>query len=251
MVSEEFSLNGKIALVAGDSEYWSKYIATALAQAGADVAVAANNPYKVNEAVDEVRHCGRRALPVLGDITKPAQVEKIFDQVLKEFGRLDILVNAGNLECAKPFIQTTPHEWERLVAANLGAVFHSCQAAGKQILKQKKGRIINISSCLAERGLANTVAYTASIGGVVSMTRALALEWAREGITVNTISVGWIAEHEKTGAAGEDKLLRYLPMKRYGRPDEIGSLVVYLASDATGFVTGQVMSVDGAVMAHM
>jgi NAD(P)-dependent dehydrogenase (short-subunit alcohol dehydrogenase family) len=119
------------------------------------------------------------------------------------------------------------------------------------MLKQQKGRIINIASGLAERGLANTTAYCAAMGGVLQLTRALALEWARQGITVNAIGAGWMAETERTGAWQEEQLLRYLPEKRYGHPKEIGSLLVYLASDATDFVSGQFMYVDGAIMAHL
>ncbi len=119
------------------------------------------------------------------------------------------------------------------------------------MLEQKKGRIINITSCLAEKGLCHGAAYCVAMGGVLQLTKTLALEWAREGITVNAIGAGWFSETDKTGAAQEDLLLRYLPLKCYGHPSEIGSLVVYLASDATDFVSGQFLYVDGAVMAHV
>ncbi len=136
------------------------------------------------------------------------------------------------------------------MAVNQTSAFLCCQAVGRYMLKQKKGRIINVTSCLAERGIGNGAAYCAATGGVAQLTRALALEWAREGITVNAIGTGWFSETEKTGVEQEDSLLRYLPLKRYGRPGEIGSLLVYLASDATDWITGQFMYVDGALMAH-
>jgi len=177
-------------------------------------------------------------------------VEKMVEQAIAELGKIDILVNAADLEFVKPFLEITEDEWHQVIEANLTPVFLCCQAVGKHMLQQKKGRVITVTSCLAERGLVNGTAYCAATGGVLQLTKALALEWARDGITVNAIGAGWFSEIEKTGAAQEDFLLRYLPLKRYGHPSEIGSLVVYLASDATDFVTGQFMYVDGALMAH-
>ena len=250
MVSEEFNLRGKTALVAGDSPFWSKSATVALAEAGADVAIAARSSKKIEEAASEVRRLGRKAVAIPADLTKSSQVEKMVEQAIAELDKLDILVNTADLGFAKPFLEITEDEWQRVIEVNLTPVFLCCQAVGKYMLQQKQGRIINITSCLAERGLVNGAAYCAATGGVIQLTRALALEWAREGITVNAIGAGWFSEQEKTGAAQEDFLLRYLPMKRYGRPGEIGSLVVYLASNTTDWVTGQFIYVDGGLMAH-
>lgn len=251
MVSEAFKLGGKTALVAGDSQFWSKYVAAALAEAGADVAVAARSSQKMEEAVAEVRRLGRKALAIPTDVTKSSQVGKMAEQAISEFGKIDILVNASDLLFAKPALEITEDEWHRVMEANLTSVFLCCQAVGKHMIPQKKGRIINIISCLAERGIPNGAAYCAAMGGVLQITRALDLEWAPEGITINAIGAGWISETEKTGAPQEELLLKYLPMKRYGHPEELGSLVVYLASDATDFFSGQIMYVDGAAMAHL
>ena len=251
MVSEEFNLCGKTALVAGDTRFWSKYVAAALAEAGADVAVAARNSKKSDEAVRQVQRLGRKAMAIPIDMTKSSQVEKMVEQVIAEFGRIDILVNASDPEFVKPFLEIKEDEWHWVVETSLLSVFHCCQAAGKHMLEQKKGRLINITSCLAERGMTNSSAYCVAMGGILQLTRALALEWARGGITVNAIGPVWFSETDKTGMEQQDVLLRYLPSKRYGHPSEIGSLVVYLASDATDFVTGQLVYVDGAVMAHI
>ncbi len=251
MVSEEFNLRGKIALVAGDGRFWGKYAAAALAEAGADVAVAAKSPKKLDEAAREVRRLGRKAIAIATDVTKSSQVQKMVEQALAEFGKIDILVNAADLEFAQSFLEMTEDEWHRVIEANLASVFLCCQAVGKHMVKQKKGRVINITSCLAERGMTHGAAYCAASGGVLQLTKALALEWARDGITVNAIGAGWFSEMGKTGTAQEDLLLRYLPLKRYGHPSEIGSLVVYLASDAADFVSGQSLYVDGAVMTHL
>ncbi len=251
MVSEAFKLDGKTALVVGDSPFWSKYVATALAEAGADVAIAARNSKKLTEAVEKVRGLGRKALAIPTDTTKSSQANKAAEQVIAEFGKIDILVNATDLQFAKPFLEITEDEWQRCMDGNLASVVRCCQAVGRQMIKQKKGRIINIVSCLAERGMENGAAYCAAMGGVLQLTRSLDLEWARHGITVNAIGAGWFAEVEKTSAPQEELLLKYLPMKRYGHPEELGSLVVYLASDATDFFSGQFLHVGGAVMSHL
>lgn len=251
MVAKDFELGGKVALVAGDSEYWSKYAGAALAEAGADVAFAARNGKRIEEAAGEVSQRGQKTLTITTDMTDAAQVQKMVDQVVAQFGRIDILVNANNLQLAKRFLDTSESEWHRMFNVNLDTVFHSCQAVGKQMIKQKKGRIINLISCLAERGVANFTAYCAAMGGVLQLTRALDIEWGKYGITINAIGTGWMSETEKTGAPQEDLLLKYIPLKRYGRPEEVGSLLVYLASDTTDFFTGQLLYVDGAAMCHL
>jgi NAD(P)-dependent dehydrogenase (short-subunit alcohol dehydrogenase family) len=251
MVAKDFSLEGKIALVAGDSKYWSKYAGAALAEAGADVAFAARNTKRIEEAAGEASRHGQKTLTLTADMTDATQAQKMVDQVVAEFGRIDILVNANDLVLAKPFLETSESEWRRMLDVNLNSAFHSCQAVGRQMLKQEKGRIINLISCLAERGVQNFSAYCVAMGGVLQLTRALDIEWARHGITVNAIGTGWMSETEKTGAPQEELLLKYIPVKRYGRPEEVGSLLVYLASDTTDFYTGQFLYVDGAAMSHL
>ncbi len=251
MGSNEFSLSGKIALVAGDSNYWSKYAGAALAEAGADVAIAARNTKRLEEAAEEVRRQGQKAITIPTDTTDASQAQKMVEQVVVEFGRIDILVNASDLLFAKPFLEVSEAEWRRLLDVNLTSAFQCCQAVGKQMIEQKKGRIINLLSCLAERGVENFAAYCVSMGGVLQLTRALDSEWAKHGITVNAIGTGWMSEVEKTGAPQEELLMKYMPLKRYGHPSEMGSLLVYLASDTTDFFSGQLLYVDGAVMSHL
>ena len=251
MVAKDFELGGKVALVAGDSKYWSKYAGAALAEAGADVAFAARNTKRIEEAAGEVSQRGQKTLTITADMTDATQAQKMADQVVAEFGRIDILVNANDLRMAKPFLETTESEWRRMLDVNLNSAFHSCQAVGRQMIKQEKGRIINLLSCLAERGVENFSAYCVAMGGVLQLTRALDIEWAKHGITVNAIGTGWMSETEKTGAPQEELILKYIPVKRYGRPEEVGSLLVYLASNATDFFTGQFLYVDGAAMSHL
>jgi len=251
MICEDFRLSGKVALVAGDSKYWSKYAGAALAEAGADVALAARNEKRLAEAAEEVRGKGQKALTVPTDTTDAAQVEKAVGQVVSELGRIDILVNASDLVFARPFLDVSEAQWRRVLDVNLMSAFHYCQSVGRRMIEQKKGRIINLLSCLAERGVENFSAYCASLGAVLQLTRALDIEWARHGITVNAIGAGWMSEEKSTGGEQEEQLLKYLPLKRYGHPSEVGPLLVYLASDATDFFTGQILYVDGAATCHL
>lgn len=247
MTAKAFGLAGKAALVAGDSKIWSKAVAGALAAAGADVAIAAKDSPRLTEAVDAVRKAGRKAVSIPTDVTAPAQVQSAVQKAIGEFGKLDILVNAADIHMFQPFLDITDGDWAKVMDYNLNSVVHFCKAAGKQMLAQKNGRIINIVSGLAERGITNGSAYCVSMGGVLELTRALALEWAATGITVNAIGTGWFQEPGKTP---DEMLVKYIPAKRYGQPEEIGSLVVYLASTVTDFTTGQFMFVDGGLMAH-
>ncbi|MDP2920076.1 MAG: SDR family oxidoreductase [Dehalococcoidia bacterium] len=247
MTAKAFELKGKTALVTGDSKFWLKPIVTALAEAGADIAVAAGQTHKLEDAVEIAKSTGRKALAVPTDITSGAQVKKAVDRVIGEFGRIDILVNASDVNLFQPFCDIKDTEWDRVMDYNFNSAMHFCRAAGRQMVIQKKGRIINVISGLAERGHANGTAYCVSMGAVLQLTKALALEWALTGVTVNAIGTGWFTEN---GSAADEAIARYIPAKRYGKPYEIGSLVVYLASDVTDFTTGQFMYVDGGLMAH-
>jgi NAD(P)-dependent dehydrogenase (short-subunit alcohol dehydrogenase family) len=222
-------------------------VAEALAKAGADVAIAATKSSKLEEVAEAVRKTGQRAMTLSVDVTKGSQVKKTVQQVLKEFGRIDILVNAGDIPFFQPFLKIKGGDWNKVFNFNFTSALNFCRAVGRPMLKQKKGRIIHIVSGLGERGMANGSAYCVAMGAVQQLTRALALEWATKGITVNAIGTGWFAE---PGQTVDPSLTRYIPGKRYGRPEEVGSLAVYLASDATEFTTGQIMYVDGGLMAH-
>ncbi|MEW6186448.1 MAG: SDR family oxidoreductase [Thermodesulfobacteriota bacterium] len=247
MTAKAFLLKDKKALIAGENKFWTKPVAEALAAAGADVALAAKNNSRLEEAASAVGKTGRKALPLSVDVTSSTQVKKAVQQVLKEFGRIDILVNTGDIPFFQPFLKIKGGDWNKVFNYNFLSTLNFCRAVGRPMLKQKKGRIINIVSGLGERGMANGSAYCVATGAVQQLTRALALEWATKGITVNAIGTGWFAE---PGQTVDSSLTRYIPGKRYGRPEEIGSLAVYLASDVTEFTTGQIMYVDGGLMAH-
>lgn len=257
MGPEAFSLRGKVALVIGMASPLGRATALALAEAGAHVAVATALPTRREEAgahacAEEIRGLRRHGFAHTLDTTSEEAVEGLVRRTTATLGPLEILVNAHDLPFAKPLPDVSPGEWQRVLAVNLTGVYLACRAAAAPMLAQKKGRIINVVSLLAERGMANGSAYCAAQAGALNLTRALALEWARSGVTVNAIGAGWT---EGTGLPGDEQLgqqlVRYLPYRRLARPREIGDAAVYLASDASGFLTGQVIWVDGGVLSRL
>jgi 2-deoxy-D-gluconate 3-dehydrogenase len=258
MVTKGFELSGKVALILGGASALGRAIGVALAEAGADVAFASfgvdrREEVAVNSAVNEVWALGRKGFAAAIDATDADQVEAAVRRTVDELGRLDILVNNPDLPFAKPLADTTPDEWQRVLTANLSSVFLACRAAAAVMLPQGKGRIINVTSILGERGLANSTAYCAAKAGVINLTRALALEWARTGVTVNGIGAGFL---DDVPGIGQDESLKealekYLPLRRLASSSEMAGLAVYLASDASEFVTGQTIFVEGGALAHV
>jgi len=247
MTAKVFMLKDKIAVVAGESKIWTKPIVATLTAAGADVAILAKQSTRLTQAVEIARRNGRKAVAIPTDITNPVQIQKNINQVIGEYGRIDILVNATDIQFFQPFMDIKDIDWLKSMDYNLNSVVNFCRAAGKQMLAQKKGRIINIVSALAERGIVNGSAFCIAESGVLQLTRVLALEWALAGITVNAVGTGWF---EEAGKPADELISKYIPAKRYGKPEEIGGLIVYLAADATEFTTGQFMYVDGGLMSH-
>ena len=249
-VPQEWSLTGKTAIITADRRGWTPFLASALAEAGADVAIAGSDTSDRAEAVDAVERHGRRALAVPADVSQRADVESVVRQTVSAFGTVDILVNNARVDFGKPFADVSEGEWQTVMDYNVKSMFLFCQAAGERMLGQGGGRIVNIGSGLAERGLWNSVAACASQGAMHQLTSALALEWARSNIRVNAIGAGWLTTEARTEESQRDRLVRYLPSRRKGHPSELGGLLVYLASDACDFVTGQTVFVDGGALAH-
>ena len=256
---DAYDLSGKNALVIGAGHPGGRAVALALAEAGANVALSSmtndgDEVLRVKAAQKEIAGMGRTSLALATDVTLGAGVQVMVRQVAKEMERIDILVNAPDLFLGKPAAETTDSEWSRILQANLSGTFHACRAVGKEMLKQDRGgRIVNIASALGERGMANAAAYCAAQGGILNLTRALATEWGPSGITVNAIATGWM---EYSAAIGNpdpeaNKTVRFVPMKRAGAADEIAPLAVYLASDSCGYISGQVLFVDGGLTTHL
>lgn len=248
MVPKGFSLEDRLAIVTGAGRGWFEDIAIALADAGADVIVAAKDTGAMARSADGVRRLGRRALVVPTDVTDPGQVQAMVAQAIGEFGRVDILVNAADVQFAKPLPEVSWDEWQQVMNINLASAFLCCKAVIPEMAAQRAGRIINVSSGLAARGVANLATYSASKGGLVAFTRALAVELGRDNIRVCAVAPGWF--EEDSGNAEEDRLARWIPLRRRARGQDIGALVTFLASDASSYVTGHVFFVDGGAQIH-
>ncbi len=249
-IPQEWNLTGKVAIITADRRGWTPFLASALAEAGAGVAVAGSNKSDMADAIKAVESQGRKSLAVPTDVTSSAEIDSMLQKVVSEFGKVDILVNNARVEFAKPFADVTEAEWKTVMDFNVNSMFLCCHAIGKHMLEQGKGRIINISSGLAVRGLWNSVAACASQGAIHQLTSALALEWARSNIRVSAIGAGWLTTDEPTEEDKRDPLVRYLPSRRKGHPTDLCGLLVYLASDADEFVTGQTIFIDGGALAH-
>ena len=249
-IPEEWNLSGKAAIITADRRGWTPFLAAALAEAGADVAIAGAVNSDAADAARAVEAQGRRALQITTDVTDADDVEAMTQRVVDEFGKVDILVNNARAEFGKPFEDVLEDEWQRLMDFNVKSMFLCSQAAGRRMLAQESGHIVNIGSGLALRGLWNSVAACAASGAVAQITSSLALEWSRRGIRVNGIGAGWITPEEPTEESQRELLVRYLPSRRKGHPNDLCGLLVYLASDACDFVTGQTIYIDGGALAH-
>jgi gluconate 5-dehydrogenase len=251
-VQELFDLSGKVAIVTGGGSGLGRQMANALAEAGADLVLCARKVERCEETAAEVERLGRRALALSCDVRDPAQVEEVVRSAVAELGRIDILVNnAGTSWGAAP--EDVPREgWQKVLDVNLTGTFQFAQQAGRVMIEQGDGgKIVNVASVAAFRGAPqaamNAVAYNASKGGVVALTIDLAVKWAPHGINVNAIAPGWFPT-EMSGStieAGRDAFLRRIPLGRFGGDDDLKGTVVFLASGASDYVTGQTLLVDG------
>ncbi|MBI2061097.1 MAG: 3-oxoacyl-ACP reductase FabG [Nitrospirae bacterium] len=243
------SLEGKVAIVTGASRGLGRAICIALAEAGAKVAAAARSGKGLDETGEAVKRAGGEFLAIPADVSSSADCVSIVDQTHKQFGKIDILVNNAGVLLEKPFLEIEEREWQQVIETNLGACYRLCRGAGKHMVQAGSGSVINITSIWSEMGVNRMAAYSASKGGVVSLTYALAVEWARFGVRVNAISPGYfdsgMTDEAMKVPRVKDAILGRIPMRRIGRPEELGPLVVYLASEASSFVTGSVFTIDG------
>jgi 2-deoxy-D-gluconate 3-dehydrogenase len=249
-IPKEWDLTGRKAIITADRRGWTPHLASALAEAGADVAVAGSARSDVAAAVAAVEKHGRKSAAITTDLMDAASVASMAEKAVAELGGIDILVNGASAEFGKPFMDVSESEWQTLMDFNVKSMFLCSQAVGKTMLAQGSGRIVNIGSGLAVRGLGNSVAACAAQGAIHQFTSALALEWGRNDIRVNSIGAGWLTLDEPNEESQKELLVRYLPSRRKGHPNDLATLLVYLASDACGFVTGQTIFIDGGALAH-
>lgn len=248
--SSLFDLTGKTAIVTGGGRGIGRAIAEALAAHGAAVALAGRNEANLQQVADAIRAGGGTASWHGCDVTAEAEVAALRDAVLATHGRIDILVNNAGIDPHyAPMERTDPAEWQHILDVNLTGVFLCCRLIGPAMLEQGRGSIINISSIAGHVGLKRQVPYCATKGGVEQLTKALALDWAEQGVRVNAVAYGFVTtdltnsilSHKHIGP----KLLARTPMGRFGTVEEVGGAAVFLASDAASYVTGSTVLVDG------
>jgi gluconate 5-dehydrogenase len=248
-----FRLDGQVAVVTGGAGGLGAAIARGLAGAGAAVGVADVNAAQAKRVADEIAGAGGRALALEVDVASMESVRRMAAEVEARLGPVDVLVNSAGITHRAPAVDFPEAEWHRVIGVNLTGVFLPCHVIGRGMVARRRGRIVNIASIAGEIGLTGTVAYAASKGGVVMLTRALAVEWAPHNVRVNAIAPSWFESnigdiiHREPGYA--ERSMRRVPFGRMGKPDELIGAAVYLASEASSMVTGHVLAVDGGTLA--
>ena len=253
MILESFELRGKNALVTGSSRGLGAAVAVALAEAGANVAIHGRTS-DPNGICDRVRKMGRKSVFVAGDVSDAEACVRIMEETMEGFGTIDILVNNAGMIRRGPASEVAEREWSEVIAVNLTSVFRLCQLAGRHMLKQGAGKIVNIASLLSFQGGILAPSYAAAKGGVAQLTKAFANEWASKGINVNGIAPGYMAT-ENTAALRNDpvrsrQILERIPSGRWGEPCDVAGAAVFLCSPASNYVHGHVLVVDGGWLAR-
>lgn len=246
-------LNGKVAVVIGGTSGIGRAIAHGLAEAGADVVPTSRRVEQVEAAASEIESRGRRTLRLTSDVSDRASLEKVLEQSVQAFGKVDIMVNSAGRTKRAPTIDFAEADWTDIFETNLSGTLRACQVFGRHMIERGYGRIINIASLSTFVALFEVAAYSASKAAVASLTKSLAIEWAPHGVCVNAIAPGVFrtALNQKLldeTERGREFLLR-TPMKRFGSVEELAGAAVFLASDAASFVTGEVLVVDGGFLA--
>jgi len=245
-----FDLTGKVALVTGSSRGIGRGFALGLARQGADLIVTSRNQQDCEAVAGEIRALGSRVLARSCDVTDRQSVQDLATAVLGEFGRIDILVNNAGNAATKPAEDLTEEDWDRVIDVDLKGVFFCCTVFGRHMIAQRAGKIINIASVLGLVGEKQLLPYCAAKGGVVQMTRALALEWAKYNIQVNALCPGYVKTAMNEAAiVGSEKVHNHIigktPMRRLGEVEELIGPLIFLASDASRYMTGQTLVIDG------
>jgi 2-dehydro-3-deoxy-D-gluconate 5-dehydrogenase len=247
-----FDLTGRVAVVTGANTGIGQGLAIALAEAGADVALVGRTPAEVT--AEKVRAAGRRAAIVGADLSTIAPVQDVVDQTLSELGGFDILVNNAGIIRRSDALDFSEEDWDSVIDTNLKSVFFLCQAAARHMVSKGRGKIINIASMLSFQGGIRVPSYTASKSGVAGLTKLLANEWAAKGINVNAIAPGYIATNNTAALQADEmrnrQIIERIPSGRWGQPSDLAGAVVFLASDASDYVQGHILAVDGGWLAR-
>ena len=247
-----FDLSGRVAVVTGANTGIGQGLAIALAEAGADVALVGRSP--ADETAERVRAAGRRAAIIGADLSTIAPVQEVVDRTIGELGGLDILVNNAGIIRRGDALEFSEEDWDAVIDTNLKSVFFLCQAAARHMVTKGRGKIINIASMLSFQGGIRVPSYTASKSGVAGLTKLLANEWAPKGINVNAIAPGYIATNNTAALQADElrnrQILDRIPAGRWGKPSDLAGAVVFLASDASDYVQGHILAVDGGWLAR-
>lgn len=253
MTVGSINLDGKSAVVIGGTSGIGRAIALGFANAGADVAATSRRSEEVENAAREIEKIGRRTLRVTSDVTDRGSLERLLDASVKAFGKVDILLNAAGRTKRSPTLDLPESEWNSILETNLTGALRASQVFGRHMLERRYGRIIHIASLSTFVSLYEVAAYSASKAGIGALTKSLAIEWGRQGVTVNAIAPGVIKTplNEKLidGTPRGNELLLRTPLKRFGTTDELAGAAVFLASDAAAFVNGEIICVDGGFLA--
>jgi 2-deoxy-D-gluconate 3-dehydrogenase len=253
MILDSFRLDGRVALVTGASAGLGAAIAITLAEAGANVACHGNT-HIPSETCQAIEKQGCTALPLKADLSNRAAILEVVEKTLNHFGRIDILVNNAGIIRRTPALEHSIADWDAVLEVNLSSAFQLCQLAGRQMIAQESGKILNIASLLSFQGGVRVAAYAASKGGLALLTKTLANEWAAKNVNVNAIAPGYMATELTTLLRKDEKrsaeILSRIPAGRWGQADDICGAALYLCSDASKYVHGHILVVDGGWMAR-
>ena len=268
MTTDEFRVDGKVAIVTGGGRGIGRAIALTLAEAGADITVVARTEEQVEETTEEIRKLGRKVLAIPADVSQEDQVKKVVEQTISQFGKIDILINNAGIIVRKPIALLpgektsvyggtkskahTLEDWQKVMDVNLTSAFLFTQAVGPDMMKQRKGKVINTSSTAADEGLPGISAYSASKAGLSTFTRCLASEWGPFNINVNAVAPGIIVTemtaHHFKDPKNTKVFLDRIPLGRLGKPRDVALLVLFLSAEASDYLTGQTFTIDGGAM---
>lgn len=242
-------LGDRVAIITGASRGIGRSTALALAAEGANVVVNyASSSTAAEEVVKTITDAGGNAIALQADVSKLDQVDTLINKTLEKFGRVDVLVNNAGITRDTLLLRMKPEDWQAVIDLNLTGVFLCTRAVSKVMLKQKSGRIINITSVAGQMGNPGQANYSAAKAGVIGFTKSVAKELASRGITVNAVAPGFIAT-DMTSDLKSDEILKYIPLARYGEPEEVAGMIRFLAADpAAAYITGQVLNVDGGMV---
>ncbi len=251
MSASPFDLTGKVALVTGTSRGLGQSFGRALARAGADLGITSREAESLSSFRKEIEAVGRKALPLSLDVRGFESIQAMVASALAHYGKIDILVNNAGCNVRKPAVDVTWDDWNLILDTNLRGTFFVAQAVARHMIEKKYGRIINIGSVTCVAGYAGLGPYGASRGGVKQLTMSLADDWGIHGITVNCLAPGWFKTRQNAVMYENQEWKEYLcdriPLKRPGQPQDLEGAVVFLASDASGYITGQTLLVDGGI----